>query len=72
MSKNIASESSKAYTDAQLSLVLRCNQWRVFLRKASASLFFGRQISLSLIEDLDEQYAVNNCYWATGINRVAV
>ena len=33
MSKNIASESSKAYTDARLSLVLHCNQWRVFLRK---------------------------------------
>ncbi len=38
MSKNIASESSKAYTDARLSLVLHCNQWRVFLRKASALL----------------------------------
>ena len=38
MSKNIASESSKAYTDARLSLVLRCNHWRVFLRKATALL----------------------------------
>lgn len=38
MSKNIASNSSKAYTDARLSLALRCNQWKVFLRKASALL----------------------------------
>ena len=41
MSKNIASESSKAYTDARLSLVLHCNQWRVFLRKATALLMSG-------------------------------
>lgn len=26
------------------------------LKKTSALLFFGRQISLSLIEELDEQY----------------
>ncbi|MDR6917522.1 hypothetical protein J2X66_004405, partial [Pseudomonas sp. 3296] len=39
--KNIASESSKAYTDARLSLVLHCNQWRVFLRKAAA--YFAKE-----------------------------
>jgi len=38
MSKNIASESSKAYTDARLSLALHCNQWKVFFRRASAPL----------------------------------
>jgi len=41
MSKNIASESSKAYTDARLSLALRCNQWKVFLRKAAA--YFAKE-----------------------------
>lgn len=41
------------------------------LKKTSALLFFEHQISLSLIEELDEQHGGNNCNRALGINRVA-
>ncbi len=54
----------------QLKALLRQKDLDIEIRKkGQCSPAFGRQRSFSLIDELDEQYGVNNCCRAFGVNR---